>query len=388
MNPVPPAPQPDPTRKPLAGETVVFTGRLSSLGRRQARALVVDLGGEVGNDVTAKTTTLVVGAEGFPALPARALSESLDGGGKSNKLKRAEQLNARGETRIRILGEPEFCRLAGLTGPDELKLQYYAQRDLLAMYPTVREDQIRYLQKWGLVRPVLRTHSETYHSFSGLLVIRQVAGELARGVPFRNVLRALQGQRSGQLTLDLRLDTQPARVIRLNRITALPGPEGQAGRPIPARPASAVAEEYFLQGSALDLDEARRDEAAEWYRRALQADPYLVEALINLANIHYGRGDLVEAQALLEQAATLDPDSFEAHFNLGNIHHDLGRFPEASACYRRALALTPEFADAHFYLAVTLEKMGQSAEAKPHWRAYQKLAPDGEWVELAREFSD
>jgi hypothetical protein len=37
---------------------------------------------------------------------------------------------------------------------------------------------------------------------------------------------------------------------------------------------------------------------------------------------------------------------------------------------------------------VTLEKMGRSAEARVHWRAYQHLAPTGEWVELAREFSD
>ena len=43
---------------------------------------------------------------------------------------------------------------------------------------------------------------------------------------------------------------------------------------------------------------------------------------------------------------------------------------------------------AHFYLAVTLEKRGQSPDAKPHWKAYQDLAPNGEWADLAREFSE
>ena len=38
--------------------------------------------------------------------------------------------------------------------------------------------------------------------------------------------------------------------------------------------------------------------------------------------------------------------------------------------------------------AVTLEKMGRSREAKAHWHAYRKLAPNGEWVELAKEFSE
>ena len=111
-------------------------------------------------------------------------------------------------------------------------------------------------------------------------------------------------------------------------------------------------------------------------------------ALINLANIHYGKDELAEAQALYERAIGLDPEFFEAHFNLGNIYHDLGRFKEAATCYRTALGLNGQYADAHFYLAITLEKTGYSVEAKPHWRAYQMLSPNGEWVELAREFSE
>jgi tetratricopeptide (TPR) repeat protein len=97
---------------------------------------------------------------------------------------------------------------------------------------------------------------------------------------------------------------------------------------------------------------------------------------------------VIEAQALYERAIALDPECFEAHFNLGNIHHDLGRYPRAVVCYRAAVALNPGYADAHFYLAVTFEKTGQSADAKPHWRAYQQLAPNGEWADLASEFSE
>ncbi|HXS32070.1 MAG TPA: tetratricopeptide repeat protein, partial [Steroidobacteraceae bacterium] len=67
---------------------------------------------------------------------------------------------------------------------------------------------------------------------------------------------------------------------------------------------------------------------------------------------------------------------------------DLARYIEAQACYREALRLNPTYAEAHFYLAVTLEKNGRSQEARLHWRAYQQLAPVGEWVHLAKEFSD
>jgi tetratricopeptide (TPR) repeat protein len=130
------------------------------------------------------------------------------------------------------------------------------------------------------------------------------------------------------------------------------------------------------------------EDAAAAYRKALVVDPTLVPAIVNLANIHYARDELIEAQALYERAIGLDRHCFEAHFNVGNINHDLGRYDDALHCYRNAVALNPGYADAHFYLAVTLEKTGNSTEAKPHWKAYQELAPNGEWVELAREFSE
>jgi tetratricopeptide (TPR) repeat protein len=354
---------------PFVNELVVFTGKLSSLGRKEAQALVIRLGGSAADEVTARTTLVVVGAEAGPNAE------------KSQKHRKAEDLG------VRVIGENDFCRIAGIQPPEDLKQQYYGQRDLLSMYPGLREDHLRYLQKWGLIRPVMRTHTETYYPFSDLLLIRQVSAELG-SAPFRAILRSLQAERSGQLTFDFRIDAEPARIIRLKR----PKPKEigkEPGKDVapPAAPQT-LAEEYFMKASALDVDESRHSAAATWYRKALEIDPYLVPALINLANIHYGKDELAEAQALYERAIGLDSEFFEAHFNLGNIYHDLGRFKEAASCYRTALGLNGQYADAHFYLAITLEKTGHSAEAKQHWRAYQMLSPNGEWVELAREFSE
>lgn len=241
------------------------------------------------------------------------------------------------------------------------------------------------MQKWGLIRPSHRAHGETYYAFPDLAVIRQADAELAGGASFRAVLRNLLASRQGQLAFDFRLEASPAKVLQLKR-PAAPPLAALLDAP-PPEPSS--AEQYFMVASALDDgDPARFDEAAAAYRRALEIDPYLVPALINLANIHYARDEIAEAQALYERAIALEPDVFEAHFNLGNIFHDLGRYAEAQSCYREALRLNPTFADAHFYLAVTLEKSGHSQAARPHWRAYQQLAPNGEWVDLAKEFSD
>jgi len=388
-----PSPTPDlPSRQPLAGQLVVFTGKLSSLGRKDARALVARLGGQTADDVNAKTTMLVIGSEGFgEAAAASGSSLAPIGDGtrtehKSHKLKRAEDLNAEGVT-IQIVPESEFCSLVGVPGPDTLRRQYHSMRDLLARYRLIREDHLRYLVKCGIIQPVLKTNADTFFAFADLSAIKQANDDLSGGATFRAVARSLMASRHGQLAFDFRLDAAPAKILTLRR----PSVEQLSPR-IPSEGDirdTGLAEEYFRAGSALDDgDESKLEDAAAAYRKALELDPYLVAALINLANVHYSRDELVEAQALYERAIGLESDFFEAHFNLGNIYHDLGRFAEAQACYREALRLNPFYPDAHFYLAVTCEKMGLSQDAKPHWKSYRQLAPHGEWVELAKEFSE
>ena len=261
-----------------------------------------------------------------------------------------------------------------------------SKRQLLERYKRVRDDHLRYMQKWGLIRPSHRENGETFFSFPDASVVRQADEALGDGATFRAVLRNLLASRDGQLAFDFRIEAQHAKVLQLKRREPPPMAALMDAHP-PADESS--ADQYFIAASILDDGNPENfEEASNAYRRALEIDPYLVPALINLANIHYSRDAIAEAQALYERAIALEPDVFEAHFNLGNIFHDLGRYREAQACYRDALRLNPAYADAHFYLAVTLEKNGQSQDARAHWKAYQQLAPNGEWVELAREFSD
>jgi tetratricopeptide (TPR) repeat protein len=290
------------------------------------------------------------------------------------------------------------------TDSNDKTTQRYRTRDILAMYPSLRLDHLRYLEKCGLLKPVHIDGSERYFAFTDLTALRQISGELQQGTAFRAAVRSLQSSRTGQLRFDFRLDAQPARIIELKPRSpqrldgAEPGTQGSIPLGTPgtlstvatgAFGAISAAEQYFLMGSLLDDGTPERtDEAVKAYRRALEEDPDLVAALINLANIRYSRDELAEAQALYERAIVLDPSYFEAHFNLGNIHHDHAQYMNAEASYREALGLNPDYPDAHFYLAVTLEKMGRSIDARAHWKAYERLAPQGEWVELAREFSD
>ncbi len=265
---------------------------------------------------------------------------------------------------------------------------------MLGLYPLVREEHLKTLRKCGLLEPPDMVGGERFICFADVAVIRQVNAELQRGAPFRSILRSFVASRSGQLALDFQVDRQPAKVLSLGPPAA--SSPGRLTPGSPARPAAervpddgAMAERYFAIGSSLDDGAAeKRDEAAKAYRRALEIDPTLVPALINLANIHYTQEHLAEAMALYERAIVLEPDVFEGHVNLGNIHHDLGRYRAAEGYYLHALAVNPTYPEAHLYLAVALEKDGRSDEARPHWRAYHTMAPDGEWAELARGFSD
>ena len=272
----------------------------------------------------------------------------------------------------------------------ERSTHHYGQKDILVMYPALRLDHLRYLEKCGLIKPAFKSGADTFFSFSDLTTLRQLAGELRQGAVWRAAVRHLQASRVGQLAFDFRLDAQPARIIDLKSHLGTPGTFGTPGTlGTEAVSELSSAEQYFLMGSLLDDGTpAQTEEAVKAYRRALDEDPDLVAALINLANIRYSRDELAEAQALYERAIVLDPTYFEAHFNLGNIHHDHARYGEAEVSYREALALNNAYPDAHFYLAVTLEKMGRSVDARAHWRSYERLAPQGEWVELAKEFSD
>jgi tetratricopeptide (TPR) repeat protein len=280
----------------------------------------------------------------------------------------------------------------------------YGLRDIRSVYPTVAENHLRYLEKWGLLTQSGKPRAEREYSFADLLIIKQVASELERGTPLKLILRSLLAERQGQLEFDFHAapDTPRAKVLALkgrrqppSSVTSpAPLPAGNIARenlqgfPF-SDPQTALSAKYFIEGSRLDDgSEQNMEGAAAAYRKALVIDPDLVPAIVNLANIHYARDELIEAQALYERAIGLDRDCFEAYFNLGNIHHDLGRFNGALECYRGAVELNPGYPDAHFYLAVTLEKTGHSPEAKPHWKAYQDLAPNGEWADLAKEFSE
>lgn len=88
---------------PLSGLSVVFTGAMERLGRKEAQVLVREAGGLTPSSVTADVRYLVIGDEAHARYVA---------GERSTKLKRAEDLKAKGSP-IEIIAESDFLALIG-----------------------------------------------------------------------------------------------------------------------------------------------------------------------------------------------------------------------------------------------------------------------------------
>ena len=85
---------PSGSREGVAGMTFVFTGTLERFGRKQAEALVRELGGRAAGTVSANTDYVVAGESA------------------GSKAKRARELG------VQILTEDEFIKLAGISGDE------------------------------------------------------------------------------------------------------------------------------------------------------------------------------------------------------------------------------------------------------------------------------
>jgi tetratricopeptide (TPR) repeat protein len=117
------------------------------------------------------------------------------------------------------------------------------------------------------------------------------------------------------------------------------------------------------------------DEAVACFRRAIQLNPKLTQAHINLGNTLKQQGKVKEAVACFRRAVELDPKFALAHDNLGTTLKQQGKVDEAVACFRRAIQLDPENSQAHYNLANTLYQQGKVDEAVACFRRAIQLDP-------------
>ena len=145
------------------------------------------------------------------------------------------------------------------------------------------------------------------------------------------------------------------------------------------------SEYWFQRGLALEEAGAPVAEAADAYRRAIEANPCASGALVNLGTISFRMRKLREAEEYYLRAVKSDPDYPLAHFNLGNLFDEQCRAEEARGYYLAAIRLNPRYADAYFNLALLCERNNEILRAIGYWQTYLKLDSSSSWARAAKK---
>jgi Flp pilus assembly protein TadD len=126
---------------------------------------------------------------------------------------------------------------------------------------------------------------------------------------------------------------------------------------------------YFYKGRGVAyLSLKRLPEAIAAFRKALDLDPYYVDARNDLGTALILSGERDEGKRMLVAAYNepMNPTPEVTARNLGRTYKDEGDLEQALTWYNTSVRRNPRFADAHIGLAETLAAMGRMDEAIRH----------------------
>jgi tetratricopeptide (TPR) repeat protein len=292
----------------------------------------------------------------------------------------------------------------------------------------VPESRLGALARAGFLAPQRGPIGPPTFGFQDLLLLRTTKGLLEAGVPMRRIRRVWASLReqlkddlpltsisihtdgeevvasdgsarwqpdSGQFLLNFEVSEIAQRAGRATGLPDLtlapaagvarlregaPGPDAAPESHAPgaqdlvalADDPESTAEQWYEAGCALEAGSP--GQAREAYVRALELDPGMAGAHVNLGRQLHIAGERGRAEPHYREAVRLDPDDPTPHFNLGVLLEEVGRREEAVHAYRQAILRDPEFADAHCNLGLLLEALGRRQEAVRHLMAASRLS--------------
>ena len=388
----------------LAGEQILFLGKLTSMTRQEALTLVQEHGATVRSSEDAAVTSVVIG-DNQPDL-ASAL--------QTDKLAHQRLAGEVATGGIRLLRESELWQRLGLVD-DEIALQSGVQRLYTpAMLAELLDVPVAAIRRWHRREHLIacrRVRRLPYFDFTEVAVARHLAALLSAGCSLAVIDRKLTELHRSMPTVARPL-CDPAvfvsgRQLILRRGDDLAEPGGQllidfdksSAVDEPTDVVFAVTERLSatestdetlstfdqLQLDALQWeDRGELDRAVETYRTLLMAAGPRAEIHFALADLLYRMGDLAAARERFYVAIELDEEYVEARANLGCVLAENGELDLAIAAFEGALAFHADYADVHYHLANALDRIQRQTEAELHWQTFLNLAPESPWAEMAR----
>jgi tetratricopeptide (TPR) repeat protein len=185
--------------------------------------------------------------------------------------------------------------------------------------------------------------------------------------------RAGQAQAAIQLYRRLLLEKPDDFAIRVE-MACLMGENGQGEeaekeitRVIAAKPKDvkllARAGDFFFK--------AKPAQAADYYRRSLEADPKYNYARVQLGASLVRSMQIDAALVVLGEAISREPDNYAAHASLATALFKQKQYPEAAREFIWIIRVHPEVPASYYFLAISLDHLGDCEQAS---RAYQEFA--------------
>ena len=237
----------------------------------------------------------------------------------------------------------------------------YTMRDAAKVFG-LSASRLRYWERSGFIVRSVQQGRLRFYSFEDLIGIRAAKELLDEGVPLQSVRRSVESLRSslpqgsrplsalrivaegqtllvrddrgtyesstGQLRLDFEVSELRDDVVRVLRRSERQNHFAQAYQ-------------HYLEGCRFDETENTFDRAEAAYRKAIELDPSLANALTNLGNLMYRRSRLKDAENFYVRALQIDPEQPEAFYNLGFLLYDRGEIQAAVLNFRRAVRSDP-----------------------------------------------
>ncbi len=207
----------------------------------------------------------------------------------------------------------------------------------------------------------------------GLGRIKTARGEPAAGVEhYRKALESFQEYGAAHYALGLAL-RDLGQTDKAKEHLALSQKYKYQRPPLPDPLLAAIAElnkagtEVLKRAVMLESAGQIAESIAE-HERALELNPNLVQAYINLISLYGRKGEVEKAAQAYRAVIALNPNLADSHYNYGVLLAEQGRYSEAAQAFHRSLQINPFHPEAHHNYAVMIEREGRLEEAAEHYR--------------------
>src|SRR5215469_10601677 len=162
----------------------------------------------------------------------------------------------------------------------------------------------------------------------------------------------------------------------------------ERARLVAARTVAPEVYESYLKGlTGKGNSKAEVEQRVAWFDEAIRKDPTFAPAYVGLAQAYRDLGRVIvgappgesrpKVISNARRALELDPGLAQAHVELAEIDESLWRWADAEKEFRRALELNPNLATAHFGLSDWLLCQGRVEEALAWVRRGREIDPLG-----------